>query len=65
MPSSQMNKLTRSCECWCQHKKDKLAAKGDDISKLTKKEICALLLAYFAMNEYINNNQKGIIFLQL
>ena len=29
--------------------KYKLVVKGDDISKLTKKEICALLLAYFAV----------------
>ena len=34
--------------------------KGDDISKLTKKEICALLLAYFTVNEYINNNPMQI-----
>ena len=39
--------------------------KGDDISKLTKKEICALLLAYFAVNKDVNKNKKVDIVLKL
>jgi hypothetical protein len=34
--------------------KDKLAVKGNDVSKLTKKEMCALLLSYLSVKEYIN-----------
>ena len=56
-----MNKLTRRCECWCQHKKDKLVVKGGGISKLTKKEICVFLLVYFAVKEDVNNNQKVVL----
>jgi hypothetical protein len=45
--------------------KDKLAAKGNDVSKLTNKEMCALLLSYFAVKEDINKKRKGDIVLQL
>jgi hypothetical protein len=34
-------------------------------SMLTKKEICALLLSYFAVKEDINKKRKGDIVLQL
>jgi hypothetical protein len=45
--------------------KYKLAAKGNDVSKLTKKEICALLFSYFAVKEDITKKRKGDIVLQL
>jgi hypothetical protein len=45
--------------------KDELVVKGNDVSKLTKKEICALLLSYFVVKEDINKKRKGDIILQL
>jgi hypothetical protein len=45
--------------------KDKLAMKGNNVSKLTKKENCALLLFYFEVKEDINKKRKGDIVLQL
>jgi hypothetical protein len=45
--------------------KDKLMVKGNDVCKLTKKEMCALLLFYFAVKEDINKKRKGYSVLQL
>ena len=38
-----------------------LVMKGDDVNKLTKKEICALFIAYFAVKEGVNKKSKGDI----
>jgi hypothetical protein len=41
--------------------KDKLVVKGKDVSNITKKEICALLLSYFAVKEDINKKRNSDI----
>ena len=43
---------------------DKLVVKGNGVSKLTKKEICAFLLTYFLAKEKVNKKCKGDIFIQ-
>ena len=52
--------MTPSYNCLSQQK-NKFEVKGDDVIKLTKKEICALFLAYFAVKEGVNKKSKGDI----